>query len=105
MLIKFKFKYEFFQNANIDMTPDETISGTRCIPWKDAINFQEYGESRKCKNPEQDEGGSWCYTDIEGNYEYCNVTDKFGSACRKYSIISGCFKPDFNEETPLMWIK
>ena len=100
LLIKSKIKYEFFQNQIPQEPADRTISGNTCIAWKDAINFQEYGESRKCKNPEQDEGGSWCYTDIDGNYEYCNVTDKFGSACRKYSILSGCFEPDFNNQTP-----
>ena len=100
LLIKSKIKYEFFQNQIPQEPADRTISGKSCIAWKDAINFQEYGESRKCKNPEQDIGGSWCYTDIDGNYEYCDITDKFGSACRKYSILSGCFEPDFNNKSP-----
>ena len=50
----------------------KTASGKECIPWKDAVQFREYGNSRNCKNPENDVNGSWCYTDTYGNYEYCN---------------------------------
>ena len=71
----------------------KTVSGRECIPWKNAVNYTEYGNSRECRNPEKDVNGSWCYTDSYGNYDYC---DSFEPGCMKMKVLEGCFTPDKN---------
>ena len=71
----------------------KTASGRECLPWKDAVNFTEYGDSRECKNPEKDVNGNWCYTDSHGNYEYC---DSYDPGCMSMKVLEGCFVPDKN---------
>ena len=72
---------------------NKTASGRECIPWKNAVNYTEYGNSRECRNPEKDVNGSWCYTDSYGNYDYC---DSFEPGCMKMKVLEGCFTPDKN---------
>ena len=71
----------------------KTMSGKECIPWKNAVQYMNYGDSRKCKNPEKDVNGNWCYTDTYGNYEYC---EEYSTGCMKVKVLDGCFTPDRN---------
>lgn len=71
------------------LTPTNT--GLQCIKWKDAVQFREYGDSNKCKNPTNDINGSWCYTDTHGNFDYC---DSYNPGCHRNKILEGCFTPD-----------
>ena len=71
----------------------KTLTGKECIPWKNAVQYRDYGESKTCKNPEKDVNGNWCYTDTYGNYEYC---DEYADACMKVKVLDGCFTPDKN---------
>lgn len=88
--------YFLIKNKNkegkiVEQFKTKTLSGKECIPWKNAVQYINYGDSKSCKNPEKDVSGNWCYTDTFGNYEYC---DEYADACMTVKVLDGCFNPD-----------
>ena len=58
---------------------------------KSAVQYNDYGNTKSCKNPERDVNGNWCYTDTVGNYEYCN---DYEPSCMNVTVLDGCFTPE-----------
>ena len=71
----------------------KTNTGQECIAWENAVQFQEYGKNKSCRNPESDVNGNWCYTDSYGNYGYCDSVDP---GCMSMKVLEGCFLPNKN---------
>jgi hypothetical protein len=80
-------------NLLLEKFTTKTSRGQECIAWENAVQFQEYGKNKTCRNPENDVNGSWCYTDSYGNYGYC---DSFEPGCVNMKVLEGCFKPNKN---------
>ena len=68
--------------VNYNGTEKMTISGFTCKKWSDFKFWKKIGEHNYCRNPDNAEGGVWCYgKDMGkmgnwgnmGRWEYCDV--------------------------------
>lgn len=78
---------ECLPNNGLDYTGnlDVTMGGHVCLPWYSPVvlKFSEDKEfipevtlpSNKCRNPDNDPEGPWCYVEVAGNVtmDYCDL--------------------------------
>ncbi|CAC5356338.1 PTPRT [Mytilus coruscus] len=82
------------RKATSDLNYDGNITITRnghtCIHWNKAVNYQSQQENY-CRTPASDpynDNGPWCYFDMKGGRDSCNVPICDGASCPDLSLRS-----------------